>query len=160
VLVAVGALVGLWVFRRELQRSGLPESALDSAVAGVPGDLAQIGDEHKRVGTATLRRKRQMESAGLIARSACDAPLRVEYRLTPHGRSLGPVFETLWSWEVNHLAQRSGKARHDRGRNGDRSFAFLQSEDRSTARGVVRILGTRGGSLINLRVIIRTTVAC
>jgi len=40
VLVAVGALVGLWVFRRELQRSGLPESALDSAVAGVIGGLA------------------------------------------------------------------------------------------------------------------------
>jgi phosphatidylglycerol---prolipoprotein diacylglyceryl transferase len=40
VLVAVGALVGLWVFRRELQRSGLPESALDSAVVGVIGGLA------------------------------------------------------------------------------------------------------------------------
>ena len=39
-LVAVGALVGLWVFRWELQRSGLSESALDSAVAGVIGGLA------------------------------------------------------------------------------------------------------------------------
>lgn len=39
VLVAIGALVGLWIFRRELQRSGLPESATDAAVAGVLGGL-------------------------------------------------------------------------------------------------------------------------
>ena len=40
VMVAVGALVGLWLFQRELQRSGLPESAFDAAVAGVLGGLA------------------------------------------------------------------------------------------------------------------------
>ena len=39
VMVALGALVGLWIFRRELQRSGLPESATDAAVAGVLGGL-------------------------------------------------------------------------------------------------------------------------
>ena len=40
VMVAIGALVGLWLFRRELARSGLPESASDAAVAGVLGGLA------------------------------------------------------------------------------------------------------------------------
>jgi phosphatidylglycerol:prolipoprotein diacylglycerol transferase len=40
VLVALGALVGLWIFRRELQRSRLPESAVDSAVAGILGGMA------------------------------------------------------------------------------------------------------------------------
>lgn len=35
VLVAVGALVGLWLFGRELRRSGLPETALDAAVLGL-----------------------------------------------------------------------------------------------------------------------------
>jgi phosphatidylglycerol---prolipoprotein diacylglyceryl transferase len=30
----------LWLFRRELQRSGLPESAVDSAVAGILGGMA------------------------------------------------------------------------------------------------------------------------
>lgn len=40
VLVALGALVGLWVFRRELRRSRLPESAVDSAVAGILGGMA------------------------------------------------------------------------------------------------------------------------
>jgi phosphatidylglycerol:prolipoprotein diacylglycerol transferase len=37
VLVAIAALVGLWVFRRELARSDLPESALDAAVYGLIG---------------------------------------------------------------------------------------------------------------------------
>ena len=39
-LVAAGALVGLWMFRRELGRSGLPVSALDAALAGIVGGLA------------------------------------------------------------------------------------------------------------------------
>jgi len=39
VMVALGALVGLWVFRRELARSGLPEAALDAAVYGLVGGL-------------------------------------------------------------------------------------------------------------------------
>ena len=39
VLVAIGALVGLWVFSRELTRSGLPASASDAAMAGVFGGL-------------------------------------------------------------------------------------------------------------------------
>jgi phosphatidylglycerol:prolipoprotein diacylglycerol transferase len=39
VLVAIGALVGLWVFGRELARGGLPEDATNAAVAGVVGGL-------------------------------------------------------------------------------------------------------------------------
>ena len=39
VLVATGALVGLWLFRRELMRAGLPPSATDAAYAGVFGGL-------------------------------------------------------------------------------------------------------------------------
>jgi phosphatidylglycerol:prolipoprotein diacylglycerol transferase len=39
VLVALGALVGLWVYGRELTRSGLPQSAADAALAGVIGGL-------------------------------------------------------------------------------------------------------------------------
>lgn len=37
VLVAIGALVGLWLFRRELRRSGLPDGAVDAGLAGVAG---------------------------------------------------------------------------------------------------------------------------
>ena len=39
VMVALGALVGLWMLRRELQRSGLPGDAVDSAVWGLFGGL-------------------------------------------------------------------------------------------------------------------------
>ena len=39
VLVAVGALVGVWLFGRELARSGLSNDATDAAVAGVIGGL-------------------------------------------------------------------------------------------------------------------------
>lgn len=39
-MVAVGALVGLRVLGRELRRLGLPESALDAAIAGVIGGMA------------------------------------------------------------------------------------------------------------------------
>jgi phosphatidylglycerol:prolipoprotein diacylglycerol transferase len=40
VFVALGALAGIWLFRRELRRSGLPEDGVDAAVAGVLGGLA------------------------------------------------------------------------------------------------------------------------
>ncbi len=39
VMVAVGAMVGLWLFRRELLKSRLPESATDSALAGLIGGI-------------------------------------------------------------------------------------------------------------------------
>ncbi|HET7696243.1 MAG TPA: prolipoprotein diacylglyceryl transferase family protein [Vicinamibacterales bacterium] len=40
VLVALGALAGLWVFRREIARSRLPEAAMDAAIYGLVGGLA------------------------------------------------------------------------------------------------------------------------
>ena len=40
VLVAVAALVGVWLFGRELARSGLPRDAVDAAMYGVIGGLA------------------------------------------------------------------------------------------------------------------------
>lgn len=40
VLVALGALAGLWVFSRELRRSGLSPDGVDAAVIGVLGGLA------------------------------------------------------------------------------------------------------------------------
>ena len=39
-LVAIAALVGLWIFHRELARGGLPESGSDAALIGVLGGLA------------------------------------------------------------------------------------------------------------------------
>jgi phosphatidylglycerol:prolipoprotein diacylglycerol transferase len=39
-MVAIAALVGLWLFRRELRRRRLPDEAADSAIAGLLGGLA------------------------------------------------------------------------------------------------------------------------
>ena len=39
VMVAIGALAGLWLFRRELARASLPDTATDAAMAGVLGGL-------------------------------------------------------------------------------------------------------------------------
>jgi DNA-binding HxlR family transcriptional regulator len=48
---------------------------------------------------------RQLEAEGVVTRSVEQRPmLRVRYRLTPHGRTLGPLFESLWAWGVIHLA--------------------------------------------------------
>ena len=38
-MVALGSLVGLWVYSRELHRGGLPATALDAALAGIVGGL-------------------------------------------------------------------------------------------------------------------------
>jgi DNA-binding HxlR family transcriptional regulator len=48
---------------------------------------------------------RQLEADGVVARLVQQpARLGVRYRLTPHGRTLGPVFESLWAWGSTHLA--------------------------------------------------------
>ena len=39
VLVGVAAVVGAWLFGRELKRSGLPSDTMDAAFAGVIGGL-------------------------------------------------------------------------------------------------------------------------
>jgi phosphatidylglycerol:prolipoprotein diacylglycerol transferase len=39
VLVALGALAGLWVFRREIARGKLPDAAMDAAIYGLVGGL-------------------------------------------------------------------------------------------------------------------------
>jgi DNA-binding HxlR family transcriptional regulator len=47
---------------------------------------------------------RQLEAEAVVTRSVEPRPtLRVRYQLTPHGRTLGPVFETLWAWGRVHL---------------------------------------------------------
>jgi len=39
VLVAIGSLIGIWIFQRELTRKGLPEAGVDAGIAGVLGGL-------------------------------------------------------------------------------------------------------------------------
>lgn len=64
----------------------------------MPGVTAKVLRQHLR----------QLEADGIVARAVRPNPRRqVRYRLTSYGRTLGPVFETLWAWGVGHLARRS-----------------------------------------------------
>ena len=68
------------------------------------------------VTTKVLRQQlRELEADGLVARSVREKPaLQVKYQITPHGETLGPVFETLWTWGTLHLAQVRHEAKPSR----------------------------------------------
>jgi DNA-binding HxlR family transcriptional regulator len=90
---AIRVIEGRWkpmIFRR-LGEGALGFGQLRRAMPGVT--------------TKVLRQQlRQLEADGLLARSAQRRPgLRVAYELTPYGRTLGPIFETLWMWGRLHL---------------------------------------------------------
>lgn len=62
----------------------------------MPGVAAKVLRQHLR----------QLEADGVVTRSApTGARGQVLYGMTPHGRTLGPVFEALWSWGAQHLAR-------------------------------------------------------
>lgn len=49
---------------------------------------------------------RQMQADDLVQRQQLSpASTGVRFTLTPYGRTLGPVFETLWRWGRSHLAR-------------------------------------------------------
>lgn len=69
-----------------------------------------FGELHRAMPGVTakvLRQQlRQLQADGIVARKTRREPaLSVRYRLTPHGRTLRPVFETLWGWGTRHLAR-------------------------------------------------------
>jgi DNA-binding HxlR family transcriptional regulator len=95
VYTAIRVIEGRWkpmIFRR------LGEGALGFGELRrtMPGVTIKVLRQHLR----------QLEADGLVTRSVRHKPtLEVRYGLTPHGRTLGPVFETLWAWGVTHLAR-------------------------------------------------------
>ena len=73
-----------------------------------PHGFGELRRAMPRVTTKVLREQlRQMEADGLVRRQALTpATMGVQYRLTPYGRTLGPVFQTLWSWGTRHLRRK------------------------------------------------------
>ncbi len=61
------------------------------------GELKKsIGSVSQKVLTAQLR---DMEASGLVDRKVyAEVPPRVEYSLTPLGRSLKPILDAMWDW--------------------------------------------------------------
>jgi DNA-binding HxlR family transcriptional regulator len=96
VYTAIKVIEGRWkpmIFRR-LGGGALGFGELRRTV---PGITIKVLRQHLR----------QLEADGVVTRSVEHRQtLRVRYQLTPHGRNLGPVFESLWAWGVVHLARR------------------------------------------------------
>lgn len=62
-----------------------------------------VGDISQKMLTKTLR---AMERDGLVSRTVYPVvPPRVEYALTPLGRSLGAAFCGVWLWAEAHVAE-------------------------------------------------------
>lgn len=67
------------------------------------GELRKsVGDVSQKVLAAQLR---DMEKSGLVRREVyAEVPPRVEYSLTPLGRSLKPVLDSMWAWGEGYKA--------------------------------------------------------
>jgi DNA-binding HxlR family transcriptional regulator len=97
VYTAIQVIEGRWkpmICRRLGESAALGFGELRRAIPGVTAKVLR-------------QQLRQMEAADLIARSVRTKPLRARYRLTSHGRTLAPVFETLWLWGTRHLERMS-----------------------------------------------------
>jgi DNA-binding HxlR family transcriptional regulator len=72
-----------------------------------PHGFGELRRAMPRVTAKVLRQQlREMLADDLIAREELKPRvLGVRYRLTPHGRSLLPVFDELWRWGTRHLAR-------------------------------------------------------
>ena len=63
-----------------------------------------VGDVSQKVLAAQLR---DMEKSGLVHREVyAEVPPRVEYSLTPLGRSLKPILDAMWVWGEGYQAQK------------------------------------------------------
>lgn len=67
------------------------------------GELRKsVGDVSQKVLAAQLR---DMEKSGLVHREVyAEVPPRVEYSLTPLGRSLKPILDSMWAWGEGYKA--------------------------------------------------------
>lgn len=67
------------------------------------GELRKsAGDVSQKVLAAQLR---DMEKSGLVYREVyAEVPPRVEYSLTPLGRSLKPILDSMWAWGEGYKA--------------------------------------------------------
>jgi DNA-binding HxlR family transcriptional regulator len=74
-----------------------------------------IGGISQRMLTLTLR---NLERDGLVTRTVYpEIPPRVEYQLTPLGRTLTEPLDTLWNWAAEHMHSVSeARANYDRAR--------------------------------------------
>jgi len=71
-----------------------------------PHGFGELRRAMPRVTTKVLREQlRQLIADDLVVREPGGGASRgiARYEVTPHGRSLGPVLESLWRWGTRHL---------------------------------------------------------
>ena len=74
----------------------------------MPG-MKRFGELRKSVGDVSQKalaaQLRDMEKSGLVHREVyAEVPPRVEYSLTPLGRSLKPILDSMWAWGEGYKA--------------------------------------------------------
>ena len=92
---AIGVIEGRW------------KPMLFQRLADRPHGFGELRRAMPGVAPKVLREQlRQMQADDLVSRVAFGpAHAGVLYLLTPYGRTLGPVFDTLWAWGTRHLAR-------------------------------------------------------
>jgi len=78
----------------------------------------RFGELAERIATITPKvlteRLRRLERDGLVVRTQhAEMPPRVEYEITPLGRSLSPVFAALSDWSVHLPEVEQARRAHD-----------------------------------------------
>jgi DNA-binding HxlR family transcriptional regulator len=92
---AIGVIEGRWK-PMLYQRLAVRPQGFGELRRSMPGVAAKVLREQLR----------QMQADGLVRREPLmPAHLGVRYSVTPYGRTLGPVFSTLWRWGRRHLAR-------------------------------------------------------
>ncbi|HEY1305643.1 MAG TPA: helix-turn-helix domain-containing protein [Vicinamibacterales bacterium] len=93
---AIGVIDGRW------------KAMLFQRLSHRPHGFGELRRSMPDVSAKVLRQQlREMEADRLVVkRPLTPAHLGVRYGVTPYGRTLAPVFETLWRWGRRHLARR------------------------------------------------------
>ena len=76
VMVALAALVGLWLFRRELRSSGLPLDATDAGLIGVIGGLVGAKLLWTNTDTVAPSRRVRCDRPGTVPRHSWRVAIR------------------------------------------------------------------------------------
>jgi len=77
-------------------------------------DTLRFGELRKQMPDATQKmltqQLRELERDGVVSRKVHQVvPPKVEYSLTPYGRTLGPVMRELCKWGEKHMARTPSK---------------------------------------------------